>query len=99
MKILEIGCRTAKKKGAIGIGPGNEAIVSGFTFVVVANVVLQTGAQPVYVDVNSKTGCFDVNEVEKSITDKTKVIIPVHIYGNVCDMRVLIKSLKAMILL
>jgi len=78
----------------VGVGPGDEVIVPGFTFVAAANTVLQTGAQPVYVDVDSKTWCLDVNEVEKSITDKTKAIIPVHIYGNVCDMRALMKIAK-----
>lgn len=79
---------------ALDTGPGDEVIVPGFTFVATANTVLQTGAQPVYVDVDSKTWCLDINEVEKSITDKTKAIIPVHIYGNVCDMRALMKIAK-----
>ena len=79
---------------AAGIGPGDEAIVPGFTFVAPANTALQTGAKPVYVDIDPKTWCIDVNEVEKSITDKTKAIIPVHVYGNVCEMEALMKIAK-----
>ena len=76
---------------AVGIGSGDEVIVPGFTFVAPANTVLQTGAKPVYVDINPNTWCIDVKEVEKSITDKTKAIIPVHVYGNVCEMDALMK--------
>lgn len=72
---------------ALGIGPGDEVIVPGFTFVAPANMVLQTGAQPVYVDIDPQTWCIDINEVEKKITAKTKAIIPVHVYGNVCDVQ------------
>ena len=79
---------------ATGIGPGDEVIVPGFTFVAPANVVIQTGAEPVYVDVDPETWCIDVNEVEKSITDRTKAILPVHIYGNVCDMDKLVRITK-----
>lgn len=79
---------------AAGIGPGDEVIVPGFTFVAPANTVLQTGAKPVYVDIDPKTWCIAVNEVETSITDKTKAIIPVHVYGNVCEMEALMKIAK-----
>lgn len=78
----------------IDVGPGDEVIVPGFTFVAPANTVLQTGAKPVYVDIDPKTWCIDVNEVEKSITDKTKAIMPVHLYGNVCEMGALVKVAK-----
>ena len=71
---------------AADIGLGDEVIVPGFTFVAPANTVLQTGAKPVYVDIDPHTWCIDVKEVEKSITDKIKAIMPVHVYGNVCDM-------------
>lgn len=79
---------------AAGIGPGDEVIVPGFTFVAPANTVLQAGAKPVYVDIDPKTWCIAVNEVETSITDKTKAIIPVHVYGNVCEMEALMKIAK-----
>jgi perosamine synthetase len=69
---------------AAGIGPGDEVIVPAFTFVAPANMAIQAGAKPVYVDIDPRTWCIDVNEVERSITAKTKAIIPVHVYGNVC---------------
>ena len=76
----------------LGIRPGDEVIVPGFTFVAPANTVIQTGAKPVYADVDSKTWCLDVNEVKKKITKRTKAVIPVHVYGNICDMDGLIKT-------
>lgn len=75
----------------MGVGAGDEVIVPGFTFVTPANTVLQTGAKPVFVDVDPSTWCIDANEIEESITAKTKAIIPVHVYGNVCEMEALTK--------
>jgi perosamine synthetase len=74
---------------ALGIGPGDEVIVPAFTFVSPANMAIETGAKPVYVDIDPKTWCIDAKEVEKGITARTKAIIPVHVYGNVCDMEAL----------
>ena len=71
---------------ALGIGPKDEVIVPGFTFVAPANMVIEAGAMPVYVDVDPLTWCIDPNSVEKYITSKTKAIFAVHVYGNVCDM-------------
>jgi perosamine synthetase len=79
---------------AAGIGPGDEVIVPAFTFVAPANMAIQAGAKPVYVDIDPRTWCIDVNEVERSITAKTKAIIPVHVYGNVCEMASLLKIAK-----
>ena len=77
---------------AAEIGPGDEVIIPDFTFVAPANMVLQIGAKPVYVDINPNTWCIDINEVEKNITDRTKAIIPVHVYGNICDMEALVRT-------
>ncbi|MBA7518904.1 GDP-perosamine synthase [subsurface metagenome] len=74
---------------ALGIGPGDEVIVPGFTFVAPANMVIAVGAKPVYAEIDPLTWCIDPVSVERSISDRTKAIIPVHIYGNVCDMDVL----------
>src|SRR3972149_1571235 len=74
---------------AAGIGPGDEVIVPDFTFVAPANMALVLGAKPVYVGIDPKTWCIDVDEVKKSITGRTKAIIPVHVYGNVCEMEAL----------
>lgn len=79
---------------AAGIGPGDEVIVPDFTFVAPANMALQLGTEPVYVGIDPKTWCIDVGEVKKNITSKTKAIIPVHVYGNVCEMDALIKIAK-----
>jgi len=76
---------------AAGIGPGDEVIVPGFTFVAPGNTVIITGARPVFVDINPKTWLIDTREVEKNITNKTKAIIAVHIYGNVADMEGLLQ--------
>ncbi len=70
----------------LGIGAGDEVIVPDFTFVAPANTILQVGAKPIYVDVDKDTWCINPEEIKKAITSKTKAIIVVHIYGNVCDM-------------
>lgn len=71
---------------AIDIKQGDEIIVPGFAFMAAANIALHLGAKPVFVDVDEKTWCIDINDIEKKISKKTKAIIPVHTYGNVCDM-------------
>lgn len=70
----------------LGLGPGDEIIVPGFTFAAPANMVLAIGATPVFADVDPATWLLCPTSVEENITDKTKAIVPVHIYGNVCDM-------------
>lgn len=71
---------------ALGIGAGDEVIVPDITFAATINAVLYTGATPVIVDIEEDGWCIDPNEIEKAITEKTKAIIPVHIYGQPCDM-------------
>jgi perosamine synthetase len=71
---------------ALGIGPGDEVVVPGFTFVAAANMVIEAGATPVYADIDPLTWCIDPTSAENCITSRTKAIIPVHIYGNVCEM-------------
>jgi perosamine synthetase len=74
---------------AAGIGPGDEVIVPAFTFVAAANMAIITGAKPVYAAIDPDTWCIDIDSVKKNITGRTKAIIPVHIYGNVCEMEAL----------
>lgn len=74
---------------ALDIGHGDEVILPGLAFVAPANMVIKSGATPVYADVDPKTWCIDVDLVEKLITSKTKAILIVHPYGNVCEMDVL----------
>jgi perosamine synthetase len=71
---------------ALGIGPGDEVIVPGFTFSAPINMVLATGATPIYTDVDPETWLLCPKSIERNITKKTKAIVPVHIYGNVCNM-------------
>ena len=71
---------------SLGIGKGDEVIIPNITFVATANVVLYTGATPVLVDVNNDDINISIKSIEKSITKKTKAIIPVHFAGKSCDM-------------
>ncbi|ETQ95697.1 DegT/DnrJ/EryC1/StrS family aminotransferase [Acinetobacter baumannii] len=70
---------------AFGIGPGDEVITPGFTYIATAETVALLGAKPVYVDVNAKTYNLDVEKLEAAITPRTKAIIPVSLYGQCAD--------------
>lgn len=74
-----------------GIGRGDEVIVPSLTFVATVNPVLYVGAKPVIVDVDPETWNIDPEEIKKAITEKTRAIICVHVYGNSCDMDSIIK--------
>lgn len=74
---------------ALDIGPGDEVITTPMTFVATANAVLMAGATPVFVDVEPETGNLDASRVEAAITPRTKALLPVHLYGLLCDMRAL----------
>ena len=71
---------------ALDIGPGDEVIVPTFTFFATAESVLHVGATPVYVDIDARSYCIDVDLVEPEITNETKAIIPVHLFGYPADM-------------
>ena len=72
---------------ACGIGPGDEVITTPMTFIATANSIIQAGATPVFIDVEPETGNIDSDLIERAITTKTKVIMPVHLHGQMCDMR------------
>ena len=72
---------------ALGVGPGDEVITSPMTFIATATAIMHTGARPVFVDVEKNTGLLDPEHIEGAITDKTRAIIPVHLYGQMCDMK------------
>ncbi len=71
---------------ALGIGPGDEVIVPSYTFIATSFAVVQAGAIPRFADVNLEDHCISVESAEKLVTRRTKAVIPVHLYGNVCDM-------------
>jgi perosamine synthetase len=71
---------------AMGVGPGDEVIVPNFTFVASANAVILAGAVPVLCEVRADTFCIDVSRAEKLVTSRTKVIMPVHLYGQSAEM-------------
>nr|WP_315481078.1 DegT/DnrJ/EryC1/StrS aminotransferase family protein [uncultured Undibacterium sp.] len=77
---MEIALRIA------GIGAGDEVITTPNSWVATANVIIEVGATPVFVDIDPKTHNIDLNKVEAAITSKTKAIIPVHMCGLPCDM-------------
>lgn len=75
----------------LGIGKGDEVIVPALTFVATVNPLLYVGATPVFVDVDIGTWNINAEEIKKAITKKTKAIIPVHLYGNPCNMDEIMK--------
>ena len=71
---------------ALGVGPGDEVIVPSYTFIASSFAILQAGAIPRFADVNREDHCISIESAEKLINERTKSIMPVHLYGNVCEM-------------
>tara|TARA_R100000234_G_scaffold115231_1_gene91050 strand:- start:205 stop:1017 length:813 start_codon:yes stop_codon:yes gene_type:complete len=67
--------------------PGDEVITTPFTFIATSNAILIAGAKPVFVDIDPDTLLIDANKIEEKITSRTKAIIPVHLYGRICEMK------------
>lgn len=76
---------------ALDLKPGDEVICPAFTYVATAEVIGLLGLTPVMVDVNPNTFNITTSEIEKAITSKTKAIVPVHLYGQSCDMESIMK--------
>lgn len=76
---------------ALGIGEGDEVILANSNWVASLAPILYLGAKPVFVDINENDWCLNSREVSKSITSKTKAIMAVHLYGNLCEMEELSK--------
>ena len=70
----------------LGIGPGDEVIVPSYTFIASSFSIVQAGAIPRFADVNLEDHCISVASAERLVNERTKAIMPVHLYGNVCDM-------------
>ncbi|GAA1926221.1 DegT/DnrJ/EryC1/StrS family aminotransferase [Nocardioides marmoribigeumensis] len=70
---------------ASGIGPGDEVVVPSFTFAATANSVAMTGATPVFADIGPDTFCLDPASAEKAVTERTRAIMPVHLYGQTAE--------------
>lgn len=72
---------------ALGIGKGDEVIIPDLSFIATVNTVLQTGAVPVFADIDPYNLCIDPKAIEKVVTSSTKAILPVHLYGHPADMK------------
>lgn len=76
---------------AAGVGPGDEVITTPFTFVASVETIVQTGATPVFVDIDPRTFNLDVAKVRAAITPRTKAILPVHLFGQLVDVKPLME--------
>ncbi len=70
----------------LGIGPGDEVIVPSYTFIASSFSIVQAGAIPRFADVNLDDHCLSVESAEALVNERTRAVMPVHLYGNVCDM-------------
>lgn len=75
---------------ALGIGPGDEVIMADTNWIASASPIVHLGAKPVFVDILEDSWCLDPEKVEAAITPRTRAIMAVHIYGNLCDMESLL---------
>ena len=71
---------------ALGVGPGDEVILADTNWIATAAPIVHLGAKPVFVDILSDSWCLDPELVERMVTSRTKAIVPVHLYGNLCEM-------------
>jgi len=78
----------------LNIGPGDEVIVPDMTWIGSVSAINYVGATPVFVDIKKEDWTIDTKKIEKAITNKTKAIIPVHMYGYPCDMEEIMKIAK-----
>lgn len=79
---------------ALGLKPGDEVITPSFTYIATTEVVALLNLKPVFVEVDKQTFNIDVESLRKAITPKTKAIVPVHLYGQTCDMEAVMQVAK-----
>ena len=80
---------------ALEIGPGDEVITTPFTFIATAEVITAVGATPVFIDIDAQTFNLDVTQIVAAITDKTRAIMPVHLFGQPVDMSTVMSTAQA----
>ena len=80
---------------ALGLEPGDEVITPSFTYIATTEVIALLKLTPVFVDVDPRTFCIDEQAIQKAITNKTKAIVPVHLYGQAANMEAIMKMATA----
>lgn len=80
---------------ALGIGPGAEVITTPYTFFATAGCIVRAGARPVFIEIDPRTFNLDVAKIEAKITDRTRAIMPVHLFGQACELTSLVDLCKA----
>ena len=79
---------------SLGLKPGDEVITPSFTYIATTEVIALLGLKPVFIDVDPNTFCIDPSKIEDAITERTKVIVPVHLYGQAAEMETIMKLAK-----
>lgn len=95
--VLAVNSGSAALQAAVaacGIGPGDEVICTAFSYISSSGCVLNQNAIPVFADIDPRTMCIDPADIERKITDRTRAIIPVHIFGQPCEMDAIMSIAK-----
>ena len=74
-----------------GIGPSDQVVTSAFSFVASSNCILYENADPVFVDIDPDTFNLDPAGIESALTDRTRALLPIHVFGQICDMEPMLR--------